>query len=186
MTPIANERPSECPVCGRPHGKSVLTANNGRMYTKMSKVIGDNPATGRYEPHEVSYWHNIKGEPMYPAGHRMFRDPTPKQIREGLAEGKEQKDIRGTEYKLKVESEYVHLTEIKRGNQSVWRCTYCRGDLLKLIAASDRKAPTDGMDPLFDNLADIDAAGKALREKRKQEKRDRNIPIVGQYMGDVE
>lgn len=179
-----SDRPTHCPHCGRPDGVSVLTANNGRMYVKPSKVIGANPATGVYEEYTQNTWHNIKGEPMYPAGHRMFKDPTESQIKRGLAEGKERKDIKGNEIRLKVESEFVHLTKVmsRDGSRHLYLCALCRGNVLAARAAADRKSPTENMDALFD-LKPIDEAGKAKREKAKKHKRDLNVPVTDSYQG---
>lgn len=139
---IVSDRPTHCQHCQRPHGKSILTASNGRMYTKPSSVIGVNPATGIYEPYDIISWHDLKGKVMYPAGERQYREPTDKQLADGLAAGIPHKDIRGNEIKLKVESEYVYLTKVmsQDGKYHRYLCTYCRSIVISKRTAAQQQS----------------------------------------------
>lgn len=167
-----------CSSCGRGPNHTIIPISTSNNWFGKEEI---DP-----EGNKNMIWHDRTGKSTgYLVGPRCYRKPTPKELSDGYAKGLERRQIRGKEIKLKPDTEYVRITELRRGPISRLLCESCRGRILQMAKNANRAHAEEETVPMFDNLADIDAAGKAKREEKKKARRDMNKPITDQYTGDV-
>ena len=151
-----------CQTCGKIDGvrTPVSTSNNWYGRRKQNADGSD-------------YWIWCKAdgtETAYYVGGRIYRKPTPQQLKAGLDEGKQYKDIHGTEIRIKPDWEVVRITEVVYGKTTMLACEGYRGRIVQKRKNAKRLTAADETTPMFDDLAEMDARGKA---KRVEERRAR-------------